>query len=101
MDVDGKPLEKFTENRSKISRTWTLTLEGENYRVVLEKDTLDLWVNGNRIEAEAEFTDDGTETNFLIADHHAVLKAFSTGFRRSGINHVLFVDGKEIPVAKE
>ena len=101
MDVDGKPLEKFTENRSKISRTWTLTLDGENYRVVLEKDTLDIWVNGQRIEAEAEFTDDGTETNFLIADRHAVLKAFSTGYRRSGINHVLFVDGKEIPVAKE
>lgn len=101
MDVDGKPLEKFTENRSKISRTWTLTIDGENYRVVLEKDTLDIWVNGHRIEADAEFTDDGTETNFIIADRHAVLKAISTGYRRSGINHVLFVDGKEIPVAKE
>ncbi len=101
LDVDGKPLEKFTENRSKISRTWTLQLDGEDYRVVLEKDTLDIWINGQRVEAEAEFTDEGTETNFQISGHPAVLKAVSTGYRRAGINHALFVDGKEIPVAKE
>ncbi len=101
MDVDGKPLEKFTENRSKISRTWTLKLDGEDYRVVLEKDTLDIWVNGQRIEAEAEFTDEGTETIFEISGHPAILKAVSTGYRRAGINHALFVDGKEIPAAKE
>ena len=101
MDVDGKPLEKFSENRSKINRAWILTLDGEDYRVVLEKDTLDIWVNGQRIEAEAQFTDDGTETIFDIVGHAAVLKAISTGYRRAGINHALFVDGKEIPVAKE
>ena len=101
MDVDGKPLEKFSENRSKISRTWAVTIDGKDYRVVLEKDTLDIWVNGHRIDAEAEFIDGGTETNFLIGDHHAALKAFSTGFRRSGVNHVLFVDEKEVPVARE
>lgn len=102
LDVDGKPLEKFSENRSKISRTWTLTLDGVDYRVVLEKDTLDIWVNGQRIDAEAEFVEDGgTQTVFDIAGHSAVLKAVSTGFRRSGINHALFVDDNEIPVAKE
>ncbi|UJR23683.1 hypothetical protein I4U23_026666 [Adineta vaga] len=101
LDVDGKPLEKFSENRSKISRTWTLSLDGVDYRVVLEKDTLDVWVNGQRIEANAEFTEDGTETAFDIAGHAAILKAVSTGYRRQGINHVLFVDGNEIPIAKE
>jgi len=99
--VDGKPLEKFSENRSKISRTWTVRLDEVDYRIVLEKDTLDLWVNGQRIEADAEFTDDGTETVFDISGHPAILKAVSTGFRRSGINHVLFVDGNEVPIAKE
>lgn len=103
MEVDGKPLEKFSENRSKISRTWTLTLDGVDYRVVLEKDTLDIWVNGQRVEAEGAFAegDEGTETMFDIAGHLAVLKAISTGYRHTGINHALFVDGIEIPVAKE
>ncbi len=58
-------------------------------------------MNGERVEVEAEFTDEGTETNFQISGHPAVLKAVSTGYRRAGINHALFVDGKEIPVAKE
>lgn len=101
MDVDGKPLEKFSENRSKINRAWTLTLDGVDYRVVLEKDTLDIWINGQRIEVEAQFSDEGTETTFEIAGHPAVVKAISTGYRRAGINHALFVDGKEIPVARE
>lgn len=101
MEVDGKPIEKFTENRSKISRTWTLNLNGEDIRVVLEKDTLDIWVNGQRIANEAEFAEDGTQTCFDIAGHSAVVKALSTGYHRTGINHVLFVDGKEISIAKE
>lgn len=101
LEVDGKPLEKFSENRSKISRTWTMNLDGENFRVVLEKDTLDIWVNGQRIEAEAEFTDDGTETVFSINDHRAVLKPISTGHARYGISHALFVDGQPIEPAKE
>ena len=101
MEVDGKPIEKFTENRSKIDRTWTLNLNGEDIRVVLQKDTLDIWVNGQRIDAEAQFSEEGTETNFDIAGHPAVLKAISTGYRRTGVNHALFVDGREIPLAKE
>ena len=101
LDVDGKPLEKFSENRSKISRTWTLRLDGQDYRIVLEKDTLDLWVNGQRVQVEAEFTDEGTETSFQINGHPAVLKAISTGYHRSGINHALFVNRKEVPVAKD
>ena len=78
-----------------------MKLDGVDYRIVLEKDTLDLWLNGQRVEADAEFAEDGTETCFDISGHPAILKAISSGFHRAGINHVLFVDGKEIPVAKE
>ncbi|CAF1543525.1 unnamed protein product [Rotaria magnacalcarata] len=97
LDVDGKPLEKFSENRSKISRTWTLKLDGIDYRIVLEKDTLDLWVNGQRVEAEAEFTDEGTETIFDIAGHPTILKAVSSGRRNNGLHYTLLVDGCDIP----
>jgi hypothetical protein len=78
-----------------------MTFNGVDYRLVLEKDTLDLWLNGQRIDADAEFTDDGTETVFQIDDRRAVLKAISTGYHRSGINHALFVDEIEIPIANE
>ena len=40
-------------------KTWILPVDGEMCRVVLEKDTLDIWVNGKKVEVAAEFTDDG------------------------------------------
>ncbi|CAF4831521.1 unnamed protein product [Rotaria sp. Silwood1] len=101
LDVDGKPLEKFSEKRSKISRMWTLTLYRKNYRIVLEKDTLDLWVNGQRIEADATFEDEGGEIVFDIGRHQANLKAVSSGNPRLEINHVLFVDEVEISQESE
>ena len=98
LEIDGKPLQKFSENRSKISRVWIVKLDGIDYRIVLEKDTLSLWVNGQSIEADAEFTDNGTETVFAIGDHPVLLRAISTGHSRSGINHILLIDGREVPV---
>lgn len=35
--VSGKPLEKFTENRSKIQNTWCCSVDGRMTRIVLGK----------------------------------------------------------------
>lgn len=49
--VDGKSLGSFTENQSKICCTWLVSLPQDGiYRVVLEKDTLDVWANGEKLE---------------------------------------------------
>ncbi|XP_066299789.1 fas apoptotic inhibitory molecule 1-like [Branchiostoma lanceolatum] len=101
LDVDGKSLEKFIENRSKTSKTWTLTLDGVDTRIVLEKDTMDIWCNGKQMETAGEFVDDGTETHFTIGNHGCYVKAISSGKRRDGIVHSLIVDGSEIPEAME
>ena len=57
--IDGKPYKTFLDQQSKIMKTWILPVDGEMCRVVLEKDTLDIWVNGKKVEVAAEFTDDG------------------------------------------
>ncbi|XP_039299013.1 fas apoptotic inhibitory molecule 1 isoform X1 [Nilaparvata lugens] len=49
--VDGKSLEKFTEQLSKTCCTWLVQLPQNAYRVVLERDTLDIWANGDKLEA--------------------------------------------------
>ena len=49
--VNGKSYKRFRENQSKILKTWVFPLDGEMMRVVLEKDTLDIWVNGERQES--------------------------------------------------
>ena len=50
LQVNGQSYKKFRENQSKILKTWLFPLEGEMMRVVLEKDTLDVWVNGEKLD---------------------------------------------------
>ncbi|XP_066963807.1 fas apoptotic inhibitory molecule 1 [Macrobrachium rosenbergii] len=101
LEVNGKSYKKFTENQSKILKTWVVPVEDSFMRIVLERDTLDVWVNGKKLETAGEFVDDGTETHFDLAGHPAYIKAVSSGNRREGIIHSLVVDDTEIPEAVE
>ncbi|XP_054556759.1 fas apoptotic inhibitory molecule 1 isoform X6 [Talpa occidentalis] len=50
LEINGKSLKKYMENRLKTTNTWILCLDGEDIRVVLEKDTMDVWCNGKKME---------------------------------------------------
>ena len=78
-------------------KTWILPVDGTMFRVVLEKDTLDIWVNGTKVEMAGEFTDEGTETHFAIGSQPAYVRAVSSGNKRSGILHSLVVHDTEVP----
>ncbi|XP_055268909.1 fas apoptotic inhibitory molecule 1 isoform X2 [Moschus berezovskii] len=97
LEINGKSLKKYMENRSKTTNTWVLHLDNEDFRVVLEKDTMDVWCNGKKMETAGEFVDDGTETHFNIGNHDCYIKAVSSGKRKEGIIHSLIVDNREIP----
>ncbi|XP_014041715.1 fas apoptotic inhibitory molecule 1-like [Salmo salar] len=97
LEIDGKSLQKFIDNRSKVTKTWVLQVDGVDCRIVLEKDTMDIWFNGQKMETEGEFVDDGTETHFTVADHECCIKALSSGKKRAGIVHYLMVDGEAVP----
>ncbi|XP_061142412.1 fas apoptotic inhibitory molecule a isoform X2 [Syngnathus typhle] len=101
LDINGKSLKKYQENRSKVTSTWLLNLDGMDSRVVLEKDTMDVWCNGQKIETAGEFVDDGTETHFTLGEHNCCVKAVSSGKRRDGLIHTLLVDGAEIAECAE
>ncbi|XP_035006435.1 fas apoptotic inhibitory molecule 1 isoform X1 [Hippoglossus stenolepis] len=95
LEVEGKSLQKFMDNRTKTTETWLLRVDGEERRVVLEKDTMDVWCNGQKMETTGEFVDDGTETRFLLGEHECCIKA--TGSRKkSGIVHHFLLDGEKI-----
>lgn len=105
LEVNGKSLEKFTENQNKIMKCWCFEFGSEGsskFRVVLEKGTMDVWVNGQVVETTSEFTDEGTETHFaLLGNHSAYIKAISSGKRRDGIIHKLFIDDQEVPESRQ
>lgn len=51
---------------------------------------------------QGEFGEDGTETHFMIlGSTPAYIKAVSSGERKSGIIHTLFINGVEITSSKE
>lgn len=96
LEVDGKSLQKFIDNRAQTTRTWLLTVDGVDCRVVLEKDTMDVWCNGQKMDTTGEFVDDGTETHFMLGDHECCIKAASSGRKKSGIVHYLLLDGERV-----
>ena len=50
-------------------------------RIALEKDTLDVWRGGEKIETEAGFTEEGSEQVFTIHNQDArILGRYSYGF---------------------
>ncbi|CAG0890337.1 unnamed protein product [Darwinula stevensoni] len=104
LEVDGKSYKKFTETQSKIMKTWMVSLPSEDYRVVLEKDTLDIWVNGEKLEVTSEFVDGGTEMHFSFGPggiHQGCIASKSSGKRREGLIYDLLFNGSIIPEAPE
>ncbi|CAL8289634.1 unnamed protein product [Lota lota] len=97
LEIDGKSLEKFVHDRAKVTNTWLLKVDGEDCRVVLEKDTMDVWCNGQKMDTTGDFVDDGTETRFSVGDHECCIKATSGGRKKSGIVHYLLLDGETMP----
>uniref|UniRef100_A0A3P8SBN7 Fas apoptotic inhibitory molecule b n=1 Tax=Amphiprion percula TaxID=161767 RepID=A0A3P8SBN7_AMPPE len=97
LEVGGKSLQKFIDNRAKTTKTWLLSVDGEDCRVVLEKDTMDVWCNGQKMETTGEFVDDGTETHFSLGEHDCCIKASSGGKKKkNGIEHHLLMDGQNV-----
>ncbi|KAM3857054.1 fas apoptotic inhibitory molecule 1-like [Diretmus argenteus] len=99
--VDGKSLEKFISNRAKTTKTWLLKVDGQDCRVVLEKDTMDVWCNGQKMDAMGEFVDGGSETHFMVGEHDCCIKATSVkatngGKKQGSIVHHLLVDGETL-----
>lgn len=101
LEVGGKSLEKFVEQRSRTCKVWTPTMAGVGHRIVLEKDSMEVWCDGQVLETAGEFVDDGTETHFELAGHSCYIKAVSSGKRREGIIHSLVIDDREVPETME
>ena len=74
-------------------------------RTELEKESLDVWVDGVKVETESVFDDEGTEIQFPICsrkEEEAILahiRIVSSGNKREGIVYCLLLDGQEVPEA--
>uniref|UniRef100_A0A183C4F1 Fas apoptotic inhibitory molecule 1 n=1 Tax=Globodera pallida TaxID=36090 RepID=A0A183C4F1_GLOPA len=94
LTVGGKTFEKFREQQKKSLQIWHVRTGEEENRVCLEKDTMDVWVNGAKVNTTGEFADEGTKTHFELATagSSAYILSESSGNRHIGMVHRLFVN---------
>jgi hypothetical protein len=90
--VDGLECEIYNQTQSKILKTWEIKINDKTYRAVLEKDTLNIYLNGIVREEKPEFVDGGTDTQFAEDGHVFVVSARS-GNRNEPICYKLSVNG--------
>ncbi|XP_033334712.1 fas apoptotic inhibitory molecule 1 [Megalopta genalis] len=94
--VNGKSYRNFVQAQSKILETWLANIGNEEYRIVLDKQTQNVWVNGEQIETENDFTDDGAEILFAIGEIPASIRTQSSGKKEIGLTYTLYVNDVEI-----
>lgn len=91
--IDGVEVELYNLAQSKILKTWEIKINDQNYRVVLEKDTLNIFLNGVLRDERPEFVDSGTDTQFTEEGHNFTMSARS-GDKNEPICYKLTVNGR-------
>ncbi|XP_054740656.1 fas apoptotic inhibitory molecule 1 [Anastrepha obliqua] len=98
--IDGKPHEQYTDELTKHYRLWLVTVDDIDYRIMLELDTINLYVNDQLRGETGEFVDGGTDTKFNENGIDFVLQARSSGNKLDGLTHTLLANGEIVPEAK-
>ncbi|XP_057329673.1 fas apoptotic inhibitory molecule 1 isoform X2 [Microplitis mediator] len=94
--VNGKSFTSFIQEQSKILETWIVRIGEKKYKVILDKNSLSVWMNGEEVQVENQFVDDGAEMIFKIDGTQAVIRSYSSQQKGFGIKYILFADGIQV-----
>ncbi|KAF1763031.1 hypothetical protein GCK72_011296 [Caenorhabditis remanei] len=97
LEVNGKTFNKFKEEQNKKLQSWETTIAGQEWRVVLDKDSMEVWANGKNIDTAGEFVDNGNVTHFELGTTPCKIVAVSSGKRKTGVIHLFYVNGDAVP----
>ncbi|KAI4500498.1 hypothetical protein M0802_004460 [Mischocyttarus mexicanus] len=92
----GKNYKNFVQSQSKILKSWLTKIGDNEYRILLDKQTQSVWINGELIDAENEFMDGGAEMLFSVSGLPAVIRSSSSNQKEIGIDYILYIDDIEI-----
>jgi len=99
MYIDGTPLNVFVEERRRTTKSWHAKCNKTAYYVVLDIETLEVYVNGSLMSTTGEFVEDGTETHFQL-DKEPVYILTEKGAGNK-VTHSLFVYDEEVSADNE
>lgn len=97
--VNGENLVEFKQKQQKKMVVWYSISQERRTRISLDKDTMEVWVNGKRPEVDSIFIDEGTEMVFSLTSEdnkECSIKVVSSGKKREGIIYNLFVNNHQI-----
>ncbi|XP_014230674.2 fas apoptotic inhibitory molecule 1 isoform X1 [Trichogramma pretiosum] len=94
--VNGESYKNFIQSQNQVLETWCAQVGPDEYRIILEKSTQNVWVNGESIEPRFEFIDNGAEIVFALGDVPASIRTSSPGCKNASIIYTLYVNGVEI-----
>ncbi|XP_044007545.1 fas apoptotic inhibitory molecule 1 isoform X2 [Aphidius gifuensis] len=94
--VNGKSFQNFIQSQSKILESWVTVIEENKYRIVLDKTTQEVWINGEQIEVQNEFIDGGAEILFVVDNQPAVIRCCNSESKIEGIKYTLYIDEEEV-----
>ncbi|MCP9257526.1 Fas apoptotic inhibitory molecule 1 [Dirofilaria immitis] len=63
---------------------------------VNDKGTMDIWVNGQKMNTAGEFLEDSTMTHFEIGHNICYVKATSSGNKKFGFIYQLYINNNEV-----
>ncbi|RCN50193.1 Fas apoptotic inhibitory molecule [Ancylostoma caninum] len=89
---------RLKKSRSKLVLHCYIFLKNTYECYFPDKESMEVWVNGNKIDTAGEFVADGTETHFEVGRHVCKIRATSSGRKKIGVVHDLYVDGEPIPL---
>eukprot|EP00055_Hartaetosiga_balthica_P016815 m.108036 g.108036 ORF g.108036 m.108036 type:complete len:196 (-) comp9184_c6_seq1:301-888(-) len=98
--IDGKPLQEFTSEWKKSMKSWHFETSGELHLVVLDMDTMKIFIDGEMTNAEGDFVEDGTETHFSVGSHPAYILTTPSSDSNT-MEHILFVNDEEVLPSSE
>ncbi|XP_043730099.1 fas apoptotic inhibitory molecule 1-like isoform X3 [Cervus elaphus] len=84
LEINGKSLKEYMESRKKTTNTWILHLNSKDFRVVLEKDTMDVWCNGKKMKTVMDslpLSHQGTPKIFIYAIVAMMIQLSTTFWR--------------------
>lgn len=77
LEVNGKSLNKFRENQSKVQKAWVLTIAGNPIRVCLGENMFLQFRRGVFLSAEVAFTCNNFNKQLLLSDVCKQISLFS------------------------
>ncbi|EFO89424.1 hypothetical protein CRE_19979 [Caenorhabditis remanei] len=103
LKVDGKLLKDYKKEHHRRWQSWDCNIDGVEWKIDLDKSTMDIRANGIIVPTTGEFLDDETVTSFTVGVKATPCKivAIGSGNIEIGIIHKLYVNNVRVPINRD